>query len=704
MLFFQIISVTWATKSTSKDNTNDITSGINKYHPDPLHLFTKHHSKRDVTSTVLENISPIDSIDPIDRIKRDTTVIHRVRKRRPIPLRKRKKSRRPGRRPRPKPKPIYGAPQIHIHPPNFIPSGFGEPPTHSGPSAFSSPSGPSHSYYQQPATSASHYPQPGHSSQPLPPPPPSIHNSQPIYSPINQPSHSHSYQPHQSSNPYSPQASSIPNYQINYQSSYVQSVPIINGPSTQPPPQQFPGPPGIAHAGSSSNPTYETIRNSNLDPPGSNKQQVSYINQYRGPRPQPGRDSFTNVPTQKIPLDYSKQGDSYQNSVTSYDVPLNSYRVPASSPTQNNAAVTQITYNPPRPRPNYNSPEPTVVSSPVLPTHYELDDFPAVPSTVKSKPPRYNNLNPSTFFDDDSFEQYFNDVSESKQVNVRARPTSKTKERKTERNKQRGTKKHKKEKEDYSIEDFSEEFSLESYRPRSTPSTTTTTTTKRPRNRKRKRPKPTSEPDDLKDSYDAASNVKESIVELPSDEEVAGFESKKYFRLSKRPSTTPASTPITNFVLISSQNPDSSEQPTYWTKPTRYVRPYKTEAPKLIQSSSAPKYTIASRPKVTSRRPNIIEAVPADDDIDILSIQKSNSQSFYAGSETVKPEFTFEFPEDDNFDVVETGVFVTNNGYGTRIKHGRTKKHLASELGSDEDYTVFEAEYEVELPPNHRFF
>lgn len=592
------------------------------------------------------------------RTKRDTTIIHRVRKRRPKHPSSRKKSRRQPSNSNRYPiqqKPIYGSPQystsININPPIFsssdftspsktqsdsiIPtytSSFNSPSNHVGGSNFQSFASHSHANSINSIPAPTQYTLQSNSYIP-PPPPPSPHA---YFSSVGPSNH---------------QLSALPSPQSSYFSN--------NSPRA------------VFHS----------------KPVKIQK------------RPEP---TFNAISTQGIPLSASLPIDPYNSQITSYDVPVNSYVQsnniqPIQSQAPNNAFR-------PYPSTQYELQQNTIKSSidptsyasllPVLPKHYEQNQFPTVQSQNILQP--YNNQN--SFLSEDSFEAYLNDVSESQRVDVKTKPKPKAKGSTSKPTKK---KKESTSSEYSSFENFSEEFSLESFKNFiASTSSTTSTTTKRPktttRSRRRKRPTISTpaqhvlDTDDLKDAFESESEVREIFI---SPEEPMDFESKKFFKVGKTTTFVPSSklhttkTPV-NYVLLKSQNNGSDEE-----ESVKYVpkKSYKTESPTVKMS------TYTYRPKRVSRpvKPNSDEV--QDDGIDILSIQKSRSKSYYQGSEKENPKSSFEFTLPDNnddFDVFETGVFVLNNGYGTRVKHGRSKKHLSDQF---EDYT-FEEEYEIEIP------
>lgn len=689
---------------------------------------------------------------PVHRMKRGTTIVHhRVRKRRPKPIRK---GRRPPKPRPPKPRPVYGPPptQIHIHQPNYppppsftSPSGpsgqnhnnpfsnhFAEPP---GPSAFSAPSAPpssvpfipsSNSIFKKEVTQFQ--------SQQVPPVQPPRQQITQISQQFGIPAQ----QPPQQSNFY-PQGPSIyqnsPN--INTQT-YTQSVPVLSGPP--------------AH-GPINSPSYSQNSNTivSLSPQKTLTQLVPINNFQSSSNNRIPLSSVSEIPTQSIPLDTSFQGDPYRNTVSSYDVPLNSFNIRQSNPTQTNqVSATQTSFNlsppqssinfsPPQNSVNFGPPQSSINFSPprglpttqyeiqnndfspsnqppLLPTRYEPSDFTAIQTKLPDN--RFNNAKKTDLFDDSSLEKYLNDVSESKRVNVKTRPEKKRSKPKTTPKPKSKTRPSSGENVSSSFfDDDDEDFSFENFQYNIPTTSTTTTTTKRPKHRRRKRPKVSTttqhnlDVDDLKDAFESGSEVQEYIVAAGDN---ANFEPKKYYKLSKRPiqltknnyipiSKAPTTKPTTtNYIFVSSPNDFRDDTPKYYTRA-------KTEKPSRI---NLPAFTY--RPKRV--RPTPLQTIYHDpigndnsDEVKILSIQKSKSHGYHAGSEKEKTngnndfDVGFSFPNmenvPDDFNSFTSGIYLTNGGFGTRIKHGRAKK----DMDSEEDY-FFEAEYEIALPSNHRSY
>lgn len=702
MFFFFNFQTTVLSITSSLELSYEDSVDLEELEKDPLHL--------------LQNTEfQIDS--PVQRIKRGTTIVHhRVRKRRPKPIRK---VRRPPKKRPPKPRPVYGPPpttQIHIHPPSAPsftgPSGpeiknnnqysnhFAEPP---GPSAFSSPPQnsfvpSSNSIYKKEVTQ--------YQSQQLPLPQPPRQQITQISQQFGIPAQ----QPPQQSNFY-PQ--DPPVFQ-NPPNTFSHSIPV--GPPSSPP-----------------IPTHTYNQNS-LSP--NTITQLVPVNNYQSNSKRVPISTIGEIPTQSIPLDTSFQGDPYRNTVSSYDVPIGSFNIRPNNPSQSNkisaTQTTSINYVPAQSSINFSPPRglPTTQyeiqntdfsttnnnQPPVLPTRYEPSDFSAIQAKIPDN--RFNNAKTTDLFDDSSLEKFLNDVSESKRISVKTRPEKKrSKPKTTPKPKSKSRPQNSGENTSSSFfDEDDDDFSFENF-PYNIPTTaSTTTTTKRPKHRRRKRPKVSSttqhilDVDDLKDTFESGSEVQEYII---AADDSSNFEPKKYYKvsktpiqltknnfipISKAPTTKPTST--TNYIFVSSPNDFRDDTPKYYTRS-------KTEKPPRIK---LPAFTY--RPKRVRPTPQqtVYHDVTEDNsgEVKILSIQKSKSHSFYAGSEKEKPntnnfDVGFTFPNDENFpedlNHFTSGVYLTNGGFGTRIKHGRAKK----DMDSEEDY-LFEAEYEIELPSNHRFY
>lgn len=611
----------------------------------------------------------------MSRNKRDTTIIHRVRKRRPKHP-PRKKLRRPSSNTRYQPKPIYGSPQystsININPPVFTSPDFISPTKNFADSPVS--------HFATQHLPASTNTAAG-SFQNL-----ASHSQSPPHNSINSIS---------SPSQYSVQAASYP-------------------PLPPPPPPQTYLP---APLQSNQNQQLNGIHSQNALSfyPVNNPRTILHSRPLRLKRPEP---TFSSYSTQGIPLDVGLSNDPYNSQITSYDVPVNSYNSLQNVPTlqiQNSIKgprptqyeVQQSSINPNLELTSYSSP---VSHLPVLPKHYDQGQFHSIQPIDQSS---RNDNNQNSFLNDDSFESYLNDVSESQRINIKTKPKiSKATTKPSKSRKEKEKEKDKKTIDFGSFENFSEEFSLETfknYKPSTSTSsfstTTSTTTTKRPRtlnSKRRKRPKVSTstqhilDTEDLKDAFESESEIQEIFL---SPDETMEFESKKHYKVDKptlldsmksNKKITTTTNP-TNYVLLASQNSESDEDEEF----VRVIpkKTYKTEKPTIKMSS----YTY--KPKRIRRPVHSDSAEEQNEDIDILSIQKSKSKNYYVGSEQENPKTKFQFTLPDNnneFDVFETGVFVLNNGYGTRVKHGRAKKHLSDRY---EDYT-FEAEYEIEIPTN----
>lgn len=657
----------------------------------------------------------------VQRIKRGTTIVHhRVRKRRPKPLRK---GRRPAKSRPPKLRPVYGPPptQIHIHQPNYPapPSfsssirpdfpkqnnnHFAEPP---GSPAFSIPSAPTSSFpfinsnnnmFKKEVTQFQ--------SQQIPP----IQQSQQITQISNQQSPQLINLNHQGQPIY--QSSS----NTNFHPSFTQPISVLT-----------------ASSNTVNSPSYaKTSANTIvLSPPKNSISQLVSTNSLQSNinNNRIAMSGISEAPTQSIPVDTSFQGDLYQNTVSSYDVPINSFNLRESNSKKINIGTTDssLSLSPPQSsinidpagdvlttqyglrNYNYNS----NIQPPLLPTRYEPSDFRA----IQTKTPENRFNNEKALFDDNSLEKYLNDVSESKRVTFKTRPVknkSKPKLRQKPKSNIRANSGEITSSSFYDNDDY--EFSSENV-PFKIPSTkgTTTTTTKRPKHKRRKRPKvstTTQHSIDVNDAFESGSEIQEYIV---ASEENSNFEPKKYYKLSKSPirltknnfipmSKPPTTKPTTtNYIFVSSPK-DFYDDSTNQHVRTKTENPIRIKLPPFTHNSK--------RVRPTSHLPTIYHNPRADDsdEVKMLSAKNPKKQNYYEENEKENKngnnngfdvDFSFSNVENLPHDLnsFTSGIYLTNGGFGTRIKHGRAKKDMESE----EDY-FFEAEYEIELPNNHRFY
>lgn len=657
----------------------------------------------------------IDSLE--HRVKRGTTIVHhRVRKRRPL-----RKGRRPAKSRPPKLQPVYGPPptQIHIHQPNYpvqslFPSQnrpeyrkqnsnhFAEPPDSSLFSIQSSvpfiPNGqrevtqfqPQQVFPMQPQkeTQISH--QIGILNQQPPKHPNIYHNGQTIHQ-----------------NPLNPYGQ----YSLTQALNVLPSSPILE----------------TIHS-----PSYSSTSNTVIaSHPTQSMTQITPVNNFQS--------SFNNriplsttsdIPTQSIPLDSSFQRNLYRNTISSYDVPLNSLNIRESNQKKNyeSAIDPPLTFGQPQNSINHGTPTTQFdikynnyspgIQPPMLPTRYEPSDF----SSIQDKLPenQLNNANNNDLFDDNSLEKYIKDMSESKRVNVKTRPLKKRSKSKSKVSQKTKMRDSSGENTSSSFYDNDEEFSTENFLYK-VPITKIlpTTTTKRPKHRRRKRPKLSTTTqhnfgeNNIKDTIESGSEVQEYVV--PSENN-SKFEPNKYYKLSKTPiklrtnSFIPLSKPVTtkptttNYIFVSSPKNlyDDSAKYHIRTKtenPTRLELPAFTYKPKRVRPTSLLQ-TVYQKQKSSEN----------SDEVNILSIQKSKSNSFYIESENDNTndnnnDFNIHFPflsaeqVPDDLNSFTSGIYLTNGGFGSRIKHERVKKDMENE----EDY-IFEAEYEIKLPSNHRFY
>lgn len=657
----------------------------------------------------------IDSLE--HRVKRGTTIVHhRVRKRRPL-----RKGRRPAKSGPPKLRPVYGPPptQIHIHQPNY--------PVQS---LFSSPNRPE--YRKQ---NSNHFAEPPDSS---------------IFS-------------IQSSVPFTPneqrEVTQFKSQQVSpMQPQKVTQISHQIGISNQQPPQHT----NIYHNGQSiyqnslnpygqysltqalnvlpSSPTFETIHSPSYSstsnaviasPPTQSIMQITPVNNFQSSfNNRIPSSTISEIPTQSIPLDTSFQRNLYRNTISSYDVPLNSLNMRESNQKKNyeSAIDTPLTLGQPKNSINHGTPTTQFeikynnyspgIQPPMLPTRYEPSDFTSIQDKLPEN--QFNNAKNNDFFYDNSLEKYINDVSESKRVNVKTRPVKKSSKSKSKITQKTKKKASSGENTSSSFFDNEEEFSTENF-PYKVPTTKIlpTTTTKRPKHRRRKRPKLSKTTqhnfgaNNIKDTFESGSEVQEYVVPLENNSKL---DSEKYYKLSKTPiklrtnSFIPISKPATtkptttNYIFVSSPKGlyDDSAKYHIRTKtenPTRLELSAFTYKPKRVRPTSLLQ-TVYQKQKSSDN----------SDEVNILSIQKSKSNSFYIESENENKndnnnDFNIHFPfssaehDPDDLNSFTSGIYLANGGFGSRIKHERVKKDMENE----EDY-IFEAEYEIKLPSNHRFY
>jgi hypothetical protein len=331
---------------------------------------------------------------------------------------------------------------------------------------------------------------------------------------------------------------------------------------------------------------------------------------------------------------------------------------------------------------------------PQLPAQYDQSQF---STPLKSKPS--SSKKPS--FDDDytSLANFYNDVQETKKVNVKAK-ANKGSSAFTTLTFGRNRKKPRATPPPESAENSSEEDDY--FFP-----TPTTTTTKRP-SRKKKRPQLTSttphilDADELRDAFGQSSNYQE-VSATPED---GVFESKrKNVKNTRYKGFTPTHRASQkNYVLQSAANPppfhynknnyqkqqnhrepEEDDQATFETyKISHAVAGQERDSATSYNSLNSYMRLNPITGTTTTQRPDVKKpTVKNDNDISIISIEKSQSHSYYAGTVT-EPEIThannFGFlSRKDNFgglggeNVVSTGIIVADDGdFGLRTHRTRT--------------------------------
>nr|XP_029730068.1 extensin-like [Aedes albopictus] len=377
------------------------------------------------------------------------------------------------------------------------------------------------------------------------------------------------------------------------------------------------------------------------------------------------------APKHQFPLEGFKQ-NPFRTPLTSYEVPLSHTKSNLFEPTKDydTSSYKKIpnTYS----TSSISSTHSSSTSStdddddeyyPSLPNRYEQDQF-HTPSKPNPNKPLGSTV--QTINDNDPFStlsSFYDGVSESQKVSVKTKN------------------KH--------IEPTEDSFSLEDlYSP--TPSSI-----KRNKHRRKKKPNPISAPtthnldtDDLRDAYGSSSDFHQVAIDA---DEFLEFEPQKQMKHSKPVGVTktrdedkgPA-----NFVLLSSQNENknagyrkATNNPSYSRKtPAQLFSEYKPIDLDLLKSVEA------------SRKPAAAEKPTGLEDINILSVQKSNSKSYYAGSNGKEPLLytgflptrrngayyrvsnldyeTLDRDDEGYDDIADVGT------YGGRIRNSRVKKDL----------------------------
>ncbi|XP_055544659.1 uncharacterized protein LOC129729840 [Wyeomyia smithii] len=338
---------------------------------------------------------------------------------------------------------------------------------------------------------------------------------------------------------------------------------------------------------------------------------------------QKGLSSYTSLtevegPKHQFPLE-SFNKDLYKTPLTSYEVPLTYTKQHLFEPNRNLESA-------------FKSPPKSHLSGGISSTHStthsssdgeEDDDFPSLPSRYeqdqfhnpsKSNPNKPLTSTIQTIADNDPFtnvNSYYDGESESKKVSVKTK------------NNQEG----------------------------STDGTLTldelyNSSAKRTKGRRRKKPKPVIPPvghnldtDDLRDAYGASSDFHQVAIDA---DEFLEFEPQKQVKHSKPvavAATRDEDKSPSIFVLLSAQNKNKPKN--HRNSPSNHN--YQKDSQSLPESDF--KALDLNYFKSIETQPKHTPSNAADqDEVNILSIQKSKSKNYYAGTSN-KPRFMFtEFP------------------------------------------------------------
>jgi hypothetical protein len=366
---------------------------------------------------------------------------------------------------------------------------------------------------------------------------------------------------------------------------------------------------------------------------------------------EPKKPSQNDYAINNFPLDNGYVPDLYKTSMSSYDAPAYNKENFENYPPVFGAKTTS----------NTNS------NPPPLPNHYEQQDF--------KTPTRTSNglqTGSNSFYNPQDYTTYLNDVSESKKVPVKTKQKSKYPK--------------------VSFEDLEQQLKSITLPPSfhdpdddlkyAFSQKTTTTTTKRPKYRRRKKPKEqpnyphTLDADDLKDAYGDNTDFHE--VSLTPDE----------------------------LLEFEPQRKVVNARPTAITHPKQFNR-YKNSDKHLDQSDSySEEVTEPPRSKIHStltrsrirngNRQNNPMSYPLkspnqhnDEKVEIMSIEKSKSHSFYGGA---VPENEFL----NSFGLARRSDDLINEfSVGTGISFGGSNQ-------KDTITGVWNADYDP-LPKNHKY-
>ncbi|XP_055643377.1 uncharacterized protein LOC129779743 [Toxorhynchites rutilus septentrionalis] len=376
-------------------------------------------------------------------------------------------------------------------------------------------------------------------------------------------------------------------------------------------------------------------------------------------------------PKHQFPLEGYKQ-DPYKTPLTSYEVPLTRKKPNLFEPSKEydssfkNMPASHVTSSITS---THTSSHSTIDDDeeeyiPNLPNRYEQEQF-HNPSQPNPNKPLTSSIQPIT--DNDPFTNLnYDEVSESQKISVKTRG---------------------KHADTSSGDNYSVDY------PHVTP------TGKRNKIRRKKKPKPTVAPashnldtDDLRDAYGSSSDFHEIAIDA---DEFLEFEPQKQIKHSRPRGVTmirSEDNSPTNFVLLSSQNKvKETRSPSYRITTT-------TAYPKKTPSDSEFKTVDITFYKSVEPKPKVPKPLIGLDDINILSIQKSNSKSYYAGDEGkeamlyqgfmptrrngAQQSFRMDYEmldddENENYDdISDVGTF------GGKLLNGRIKKDLTNKTDS----------------------
>ncbi|XP_049301485.1 uncharacterized protein LOC125775061 [Anopheles funestus] len=557
----------------------------------------------------------------LHRQKRHEVEIHRVIKRRPkLPPPPRGRKPRPPRRPGSKPRVKYGPPNVNYPPiSHYVPQSIDDPYS----SGFEASFGDHHGSFGEPPAG---YGAPIHPSPTFGSPPfaygqtitsyegstygkPSSYEGSPSFG-------KHNYQGSSSSSA----SFGKPNFEISNFDGGFSKVNFGNGPSTfdtkvpsfLDSSNSFDSFPGGKHSHNIGGYSHSYSHSSNKQPSFADS---TAINTYTTPSGKGNfytdtSSSFGDIGSKhQLPLEKYRK-DPYKTPVTSYEVPSNSKsnlfepsgdfettykRSPHNGGISSTHSTSHSTVG--------NSEEDYI---PSLPTRYDQEQFHTPTKTNPNKPP-ISTLQTINGADDHftSFSSYYDGGSESQKIPVKSKQPS-----------------------PYGQDSSDEQFH------------TAPGGDKRIKNRRKKKPKlPSStiahnlDTDDLRDAFGSSSDFHQVAIDA---DEFLDFEPKKQIKHSKPAGVTfprAEETLPANYVLLSSQNQGSAatkgrESNNQRSPPSTSISTSKSveyDTKKLNLNN----YFQGNHAPNQAHRPSKPIGL---DDLNILSIQKSNSHSYYAGS------------------------------------------------------------------------